>query len=190
MWFYNSRSLQNTKAWFPRPRRVCQESVAQVYLIHRARPWVPLPNILRILICFISYIFKFSIFGGLGCAICISGQPQCPVTLSIFMRMRLLIRQWDLRACLAWAKVRQDEDTLWQLCHKTGKNWQIKWMQFTSMEIFQYINEVSEEFFHTCKWFYCIAAQNLDWCQQRWIKSSQVVWKLIGPSIWQMSHSC
>ena len=57
---------------------------------------------------------------GLGWEPCILGLPHFPLPSSIVIRMRLLIRQSNLPACLAWAKVQQDENTTWHLCQRTG----------------------------------------------------------------------
>ena len=46
-------------------------------------------------------------------------NAQCPLPLSFAIRMRLVIRQSNLPACLA--EVQLDENTLWHLCHRTGE---------------------------------------------------------------------
>ena len=95
----------------PRPRLVCQESGLRP--IGRS-PGVPeessrgLGNMSRyfaqILICFIAYIFLFCLFlCGFGWELCRTTimPSQCPLPLSIVIRMRLAIRQSMLPACLA-----------------------------------------------------------------------------------------
>ena len=63
-WIYKPRSLrsvQNTGAWYLRPRRIWTAS-GQVYLTHQPRHWVPcLSHTTQILICLIAYIFQISI---------------------------------------------------------------------------------------------------------------------------------
>ena len=114
----------------PRPRLVCQEP--GLGPIGRS-PDVPdksnrgLGSMSRysaqILICFIAYI-KFSFFfiplwvwlGTLeDCH-----YAQCPLPLSIVIRIRLVIRQSKLLACLAEVQLAL-ENTVWHLCHRTGE---------------------------------------------------------------------
>ena len=63
----------------------------------------------QILFCLVTYIFQFTFLSELGWESRISGLPQCPQQLSIAIRMSLHIRKSNLPACLAWAKVHQDE---------------------------------------------------------------------------------
>ena len=95
----------------PRPRLVCQEPGLRP--IGRS-PGVPDKSSRRlgsmsrysaqILICFIAYIFLIFFIplwvwlGTLQDCQC----AQCPLPLSIVIRMRLVIRQSKLPACLAW----------------------------------------------------------------------------------------
>ena len=94
----------------PRPRLVCQEPGLRP--IGRS-PGVPdkssrgLGSMSRysaqILICFIAYIFLFLLFSlwvWLG-TVHDCHHAQCPLPLSIVIRMRLAIRQSKLPACLA-----------------------------------------------------------------------------------------
>ena len=113
----------------PRPRLVCQEPGLRP--IGRS-PGVPdkssrgLGSMSRysaqILICFIAYIFQFlsiplwvwlGILQDCQCA-------QCPLPLSIVIRMRLVIRQSKLPACLAEMELAH-QNTLWYLCHRLVK---------------------------------------------------------------------
>ena len=113
----------------PRPRLVCQEPGLRP--IGRS-PGVPdkssrgLGSMSRysaqILICFIAYIFQFlsiplwvwlGILQDCQCA-------QCPLPLSIVIRMRLVIRQSKLPACLAEVQLAH-QNTLWYLCHRLVK---------------------------------------------------------------------
>ena len=113
----------------PRPRLVCQEPGLRP--IGRS-PGVPdkssrgLGSMSRysawILICFIAYIFLFffiPLWVWLGtwqdCQ-----YAQCPLPLSIVIRMRLVIRQSNLPACLAEVQL-VHQNTLWHLCHSLVK---------------------------------------------------------------------
>ena len=76
----------------------------------------------QILICFIAYIFQvyfFPLWVSLGT---LQGchYAQCPLPLSIVIRMRLVIRQSKLPACLAEVQLAH-VNTLWHLCHRTGQ---------------------------------------------------------------------
>ena len=168
-----------------RPRRFCREPGARPIGrrpgVHD-KPTEALGTIFRystqILICFIAYISDFQFLCGLGLEHCISGLPQCPLPLSIVIRMRLLIRQSNLPACLAWSKLQQYESTLWHLCHRNGETDRKKMIQSISMGRFSVQKQSELTTFHTCKQFDCISARNLDWFQQCWISSSPVVLKM------------
>ena len=69
----------------------------------------------QILICFIVYIFHFSIplWVWLG-TLQDCHHAQCPLPLSIMMRMKLVIRQSNLPACLAEFQLAH-LNTLWHL---------------------------------------------------------------------------
>ena len=76
----------------------------------------------QILICFIAYVFLFCfiplwvLLGTLqDCQ-----YAQCPLPLSIVIRMRLVIRQSKLPACLAEVHLAH-QNTLWHLCHRLVK---------------------------------------------------------------------
>ena len=76
----------------------------------------------QILICFIAYIFPF-LFSPLGVWLGILQDcqyVQCPLLLSIVIRMRLVIRQSKLPACLAEVQLAH-QNTLWHLCHRLVK---------------------------------------------------------------------
>ena len=113
----------------PRPRLVCQEPGMRP--IGRS-PSVPdkssrgLGSMSRysaqILICFIAYIFLFFFFllwvwlGTLqDCQ-----YAQCPLPLSIVIRMRLVIRQSKLPACLAEMQLAH-QNIIWHLSHSLLK---------------------------------------------------------------------
>ena len=70
---------------------------------------------------------------------------QCPLTLSIVIRMRLAIRQSKLPACLAEVKLAQENSLAFM--PQNWWNWQIKWMKSVSMGSFQHKNQVNGEFF-------------------------------------------
>ena len=74
----------------------------------------------QIIICFIAYMFLYYSSVGLvgnfaGCQ-----YAQCPLPLSIVIRMRLVIRQSKLPACLAEMQLAH-QNTLWLLCHRLVK---------------------------------------------------------------------
>ena len=112
----------------PRPRLVCQEPGLRP--IGRS-PGVPdksrrgLGSMTRysaqIIICFIAYIFHFFIplWVWLG-TLQDCQYAQCPLPLSIVIRMRLVIRQSKLPACLAEVQLAH-QNTLWHLCHRLVK---------------------------------------------------------------------
>ena len=112
----------------PRPRLACQEPGLRP--IGRS-PGVPdkssrgLGSMSRysvqILICFIAYIFLF--FSPLWVWLGILQDcqyAQCPLPLSIVIRMRLVIRQSKLPACLAEVQL-VHQNIIWHLCHKLTK---------------------------------------------------------------------
>ena len=113
----------------PRPRLVCQEPGLR--LIGRS-PGVPdkssrgLGGMSRysaqILICFIAYIFLFFLIPLLVWLATLQDcqYVQCPLPLSIVIRMRLVIRQSKLPACLAEAQLAH-QNTLWHLSHSLVK---------------------------------------------------------------------
>ena len=113
----------------PRPRLVCQEPGLRP--IGRS-PGVPdkssrgLGSMSRysaqILICFIAYIFLFFFFPlwvWLG-TLQDCQYAQCPLPLSIVIRMRLVIRQSKLPACLAEMQLAH-QNILWHLSHSLVK---------------------------------------------------------------------
>ena len=112
----------------PRPRLVCQEPGLRP--IGRS-PGVPdkssrgLGSMSRysaqILICFIAYIFLFFIPLWVWLGILQDCQyVQCPLPLSILIRMRLVIRQSKLSACLAEVQL-VHQNIIWQICHRLVK---------------------------------------------------------------------
>ena len=113
----------------PRPRLVCQEPGLRP--IGRS-PCVPdkssrgLGSMSRysaqILICFIAYIFLFffiPLWVWLG-TLQDCQYVQCPLPLSIVIRMRLVIRQSKLPACLAEVQLAH-QNVLWLLSHSLVK---------------------------------------------------------------------
>ena len=73
----------------------------------------------QILICFIAYIFQF-FYDSVGLVGNFAGLPVSPLPLSIVIRMRLVIRQSKLPACLAEVQLAH-QNTLWHLCHRLVK---------------------------------------------------------------------
>ena len=103
----------------------------------------------QILICFIEYIFYFSIslWVWLG-TLQDCHHAQCPLPLPSVIRIRLVIWQSKLPAWLAEVQL-VHEKTLFM--PQNWWNWQIKWRKSVSMAIYQYKNQVNGEFFHTCE---------------------------------------
>ena len=112
----------------PRPRLVCQEPGLKP--IGRS-PGVPdkssrhLGSMSRysakILICFIAYIFIFFIPLWVWSGTLQDYQyAQCPLPLSIVIRMRLVIRQSKHLACLAEVQLAH-QNTLWHLSRSLVK---------------------------------------------------------------------
>ena len=104
--------------------------------------------------------------------------------MSIVTRIRLVIRQSKLPACLAEVQL-VHQNTLWHLCHRLVKLTD-KWMKSVSMGSFQYKNQVIGESF-AYLWvilLYFSLGSRLD------SSSVRLFWKLIRWRIWQLSHSC
>ena len=112
----------------PRPRLVCQEPGLRP--IGRS-PGVPDKSSRGLgsmswysaQICFIAYIFHFFIplWAWLG-TLHDCQYAQCPLPLSVVIRMRLVIRQSKFPACLAEVQLAH-QNTLWylSLCHRLVK---------------------------------------------------------------------
>ena len=113
----------------PRPRLVCQEPGLRP--IGRS-PGVPDKSSrglgsmsqysAQILICFIAYIFLIffiPLWVWLG-TLQDCQYAQCPLPLPIVIRIRLVIRQSKLPACLAEVQLAH-QNTLWQLSHSLVK---------------------------------------------------------------------
>ena len=141
----------------------------------------------QILICCIAfdliivYRFYFQFLCGLGWEPCISGLPP----LSIVKRMRLLIRQWTLPACLPWVIRCSRMKTLFGI-YATELAKKIDAIHING--IFQYRSLMIGELFHTCQQFYCTSAPESHF---RGIKLGQVrfFWKSVRSRICQLSHS-
>ena len=144
----------------------------------------------QILICFIAYIFVLFFI-----PLCVwlgtlqdCQYAQCPLPLSIVIRMRLVIRQSSQHALLrcSWPI-----KTLSGIYASDWWNWQIKWMKSVSMGSFQYKNQVNGEsfaFLWVSLLYFSLESRLipavLELGQVRWY------WKLIRLRIWQLSHSC
>ena len=131
----------------PRPRLVCQEPGLRPI---RRSPGVPdkssrgLGSMSRysaqILICFIAYIFLFFSFLRLWVwlgTLQDCQYAQCPLPF----RMRLVIRQSKLPACLAEMQLAH-QNILWHLSHSLMKMTR-KWMKSVSIGSFQHKNQVN-----------------------------------------------
>ena len=102
----------------PRPRLVCQEPGLRP--IDRS-PGVPDKSSRGC--CFITYIFLFFFFIPLWVwlgTLQDCQYAQCRLPLSIVIRMRLVIRQSKLPACLAEVQLGH-QNTLWHLSHNLVK---------------------------------------------------------------------
>ena len=114
----------------------------------------------QFLICFIAYIFHFfySSVGLVGEFAGLSPCAECPLLLSIVIRMRLVIRQSKLPACLVQVQLTH-ENTL-AFMPQDWWNWQVKWIKSVSMRSYQYRNQVNGEGF-------CIPVSNFTVFQPR-----------------------
>ena len=149
----------------PRPRLICQE--------HGLRPIGLSPGVpdksrrglgsmsrysAQILICFITYVFLF-LFTPLWVSLGIvqdCHHAECPLTLSIVIRMRLAIRQSKLPACLAAGGGAAGlENTIWHLCPRTGEI--DRWNMY-QWEVFSTRTRWMESFCIPVSNFYCILA--------------------------------
>ena len=179
----------------PRPRLVCQEPGLRP--IGRS-PGVPDKSSrgfgsmswysAQILICFIAYIFHFffiPLWVWLG-TLQDCQYAQCPLPLSIVIRMRLVINQISQHALLrcSWPI-----KTLSGIYATDWWNWQIKWMKYISMGSFQYKNRVSGESF-AYLWVILLYFSLKSRPDSSSVGISQVVLKSIRSRIWQVSHSC
>ena len=95
LWLYKLRTVQNIGTWYPRPRQVSQEP--------GLRP-INLTN--RSVFCTDLSLFYSIYFLWVGSWTLHFRMPQCPMPLSTVIRTRLLIRESNLPACLAWARCR------------------------------------------------------------------------------------
>ena len=98
----------------------------------------------QILICFIAYIFLILFIPLWVWLVTLQDcqYAQCPLPLSIVIRMRLVIRQSKLPACLAEVQLAH-QNTLWHLSHSLVK--MTKWIKSVSMGSFQHKNQVNGE---------------------------------------------
>ena len=112
----------------------------------------------QILICFIACIFIFFIplWVWLG-TLQNCHYAQCPLPMSIVIRMRLVIRQSKLPTCLAEVQLAH-QNILWHLCHRLVKLTD-KMDEIVINGKFS-VQEASElrVFLHTGEQFYCISA--------------------------------
>ena len=157
----------------PRPRLVCQEPGLRP--IGRS-PGVP-DKSSRDLNLFYSILFPFffiPLWVWLG-TLQDCQYAQCPLPLSIVIRMRLAIRQLKLPACLA--EVQLDQENSLAFMPQDWWNWQIKWMKSVSMGSFQYMSQVNEEFF-AYLWVIFAVFQHRIWTDFRDVGSLLVVLKI------------
>ena len=143
----------------PRPRLVCQEPGLRA--IGRS-PDVPdessrgLGGMSRysaqIFICFISYIFHYFIPLRVWLGTLQDCQyAQCPLPLSIVIRMRPVIRQSKFPACLAEVQLAH-QNTLWHLCHtQIGKIDRWNGWNLYQWEVFSTRSKCMESLLHSCE---------------------------------------
>ena len=153
------------------------------------RPRLVCPVFCTDLICFIAYILNFFIplWIWLG-TLQDCHHAQCPLPLSIVIRMRLVIRQSKLPACLADVQLAH-ENTL-AFMPQNWWNWFIKWVKLYQWEVFSTRTEWME--------ILCIPVSNFTYfsLESRLIPAVlelglvRLFWKLIRSRIWQLSHSC
>ena len=73
-------------------------------------------------------------------------HAQCSLSLSTVIRMKLVIRQSDLPACLAEVQLDENKHSL-EFMPQAWWSWQIKWLKSVSMWSFQYKSKVNGECF-------------------------------------------
>ena len=106
----------------PRPRLVCQEpGLRPIGVPDESSQGLGSMSrySAQILICFIAHIFFIPLWVWLG-TLQDCHHAQCPLPLSIVIRMRLVSIQSKLPACLAEEQLAH-ESTLWHLCPRTGE---------------------------------------------------------------------
>ena len=143
----------------------------------------------QILICFIAYIFFFLIplWVWLG-TLQDCHHAQCPLLLPIVIRMRLVIRQSKLPACLA--VVLAHENTL-AFMPQDWWNWKMNWINSVSMGRYQFKNQLNWHIF-AYMWVILLYFSLESRLVPAVLKLDQVwlFWKLIRSRIWQLSNSC
>ena len=182
----------------PRPRLVCQEPGLRPIGRSPGIPDKSSPGLdsmsrysAQILICFTEYIFQFlflPLWVWLG-TLQDCQYAKCPLPLSIVIRMRLVIRQSKLPACLTEGQLAH-QNTLWYLCHRLV-NLTDTWMKSVSIGSFQYKNQVNGESF-AYMWVILLYFSLEPGLIPAVLELSQVrlLWKLIRSRIWQLSHGC
>ena len=174
----------------PRPKLVCQEPGVRDKSIRGLGSMSRYSA--QILICFIAYIFlkKFiPLWVWLG-TLQDCQYAQWPLPLSIVIRMRLVIRQSKLPACLAEMQLAH-QNILWHLSHILVK-------MTDKMDEICINRKFSAQ--EPSEWRdFSIPVSNFTVFQPRiWTDSSsagrssqiEVVLKLIRSRIWQLSHCC
>ena len=156
----------------PRPMPVCQEPLLRPIGRSSGVPDIfsrGLGSMSRysaqILICFIAYIFHCLIplwvwlETSQNCH-----HAQCSLPLAITIKMMPLIRQSYLPACwgaAAWTLSGNYATDLMKLTHKLYDicvNGKFSVQESSELRVS----------LHTCEYFYCMSAKNLDWLQKCW----------------------
>ena len=110
----------------------------------------------HILICFEAYILLYISLWVWLWTLQECHHAQCPLPLSIIIRMRLVISQSQLPACLAEVQLAH-ENTLWHLWHRAGEIEKKGWNLY-HWGVFSTITKSMEIFFACLGVIYCISA--------------------------------
>ena len=146
MILYKLRSVQNTgtcypgQGWFVRNLGWGRQTEAKVNLTNPAEAWVAFPVFCTSLIFFYSIYFPF-LYSSAGLVGNLQDcqHAQCPLPLSIVIRVRRVIRQSNSQHALlrcSWPM-----RTLSGIYATGLVKLQIKWMESVSMGSFQYKNQ-------------------------------------------------
>ena len=118
-------------------------------------------------------------------------HAQCPLPLSIVIRMRLVIRQSKLPSMPCRGAAGPCKHSL-AFMQQDWWIWQIKWMKSVSMGSYQYKNQVNGEGFFKYLWVISLYLS----LESRLIPAVlglgqvRLFWKLRRSRIWQLWHSC
>ena len=114
-----------------------------------------------------------------------SKYAQCPLLLSIVIKMRLVIRQSKLPACLAEVQLAH-QNTLWHLCHRLVKLTD-KMDEICINGKFS-VQEPSERSLWVILLYFSLESRLIPAVME--LGQVRLFWKLIRLRIWQLSYSC